>query len=98
MDSHPSPLTCASSLSRATTPAMRCDAIRAQLTTVEEQREQQEHVMRLLARERKQNEEISRLEDDLAKAYEERDTEIEKRDQVRHFLRQAVVCRRRRWW
>jgi len=53
-----------------------------QLTTVEEQRERQEHVLRLLARERKQAEEIARLEGELAKAYEERDTEIEKRDKV----------------
>lgn len=49
---------------------------------MEEQRERQEHVLRLLARERKQAEEIARLEGELAKAYEERDTEIEKRDKV----------------
>lgn len=52
------------------------------LTTVEEQRARQEHVMTLLKRERVQGEEITRLEDELASAYAERDGEVERRDRV----------------
>lgn len=52
------------------------------LTSVEEIRHQQDYVTRLLDKHRAQTAQIERLEEELVKAYEERDKEVEVRDEI----------------